>query len=126
MKKKSLMIFVTAGVVALGYAVVSTNAFADTSATPTPTVTAPAVPSDISASLGIQAPSGLQSSPLSTMPSIGDDDGDDQAKNQSDDAGIDGDDDEDSIQAGVSVSLSDDDGDQNQSDDNQGDSDSND
>lgn len=119
LKKKTISVVVTAGAIALGYAVVSTNAFADTSATPTSTVsaTSTATPQGIAAGVsaqtsaqgGIQAPLGLQTSPLSTMPSIGDDDGDDQ----SDDSIIDDDGDDDgdlSASVGVSISASDDNG----------------
>lgn len=122
LKNKKILVLVTAGVVALGYAVVSTNAFADTSGlTPTPVVSIPATPlasvtppaipdlSGVTAPLGIQAPSGLSSSP-STMPSIGDDDADDQSGDQSDDATFNGDDDGDNSSVGVSTSQSDDNG----------------
>ena len=120
--RKNLMIVATAGVVALGYAAVSTNAFADTSIPPTPVVSAsvtpvapvvPTVPvtsvtaSAIVAPSGIQAPAGLSISPLSTMPSIGGDDGDDQGENNSEDASINGSDDS-SLSVGVSVAPSDD------------------
>lgn len=130
LKKKTILLI--AAVVAIGYAVVTTNAFADTSVAPTVTASAapttPVLPLGVPAPSGIPAPSGLQNSPLSTMPSIGDDDGDDQGENQSDDTGINGDDDGDDLSlVGVSASLShDDSGDQNQSDDNQGESGSND
>ena len=82
-KKKTILVVVTAGVLALGYAIVSTNAFADSSVGTSSTVTVPAVPTTTASASpsGIPAPSGLQNSPLSTMPSIGDDDGDDSTAN---------------------------------------------
>ena len=73
-------------------------------------------------------PSGLQNPTLSISSSVGDDDGDDQGTNESDDAGISGDDDSSpSLTAGVaaatSLSIG---GTASQNDDNQGESDSND
>lgn len=124
-KKKNLLVIATAGVVALGYAAISTNAFADTSvvvpipavstpATPTAAITPPAVPlisTDVSATAGIQAPSGLANSPLSTMPTAGDDDADDQSGDLSADVSLSGDGEgDDSSSVGVSVSESDDNG----------------
>ncbi len=140
--KKNLLVMATAGVVALGYAAISTNAFADTSvvvpvpavsapATPTAAITPPAVPSissDVSATAGIQAPLGLANSALSTMPTAGDDDGDDQSGDLSAGVSLSGDDDgDDSAAVGVSVSQSDDNGgDSQQNNDGQDGSGSND
>jgi hypothetical protein len=127
MKKKNLLAIATAGAVVFGYAVVSTNAFADTSvATPVPAVSAPVapvapaitqptvpsipMPSGLSSTAGIQAPSGLANA---TLPSAGDDDGDDQSGDLSagDSLGDDGDDNGDnSTSVGVSTSQSDDNG----------------
>lgn len=109
-KNKKILVLATAGVVALGYAAVSTNAFADTTVPPTAVVTvpaapiAPALPTGISVSSGTSASAGLQNSPLSSMPSIGDDDGDDSSNS----ASISGDDDgDDSSSLGVAVTTSD-------------------
>lgn len=131
-KSKKVLLVATAGVVALGYAAVSTNAFADSSVTPVPTisiasttaaaVTPPAVPaipadasattsSNASASTGIHAPSGLANSSLSTMPAGNDDDGDDQSAGLSAGVSLSGDDSaddngDDSVSVGASLSLS--------------------
>jgi len=143
LKNKKILVLVTAGVVALGYAVVSTNAFADTTLPPTavvalPAPTAPALPTGIPAPSGIQAPTGLSSNP-SSMPTSGDDDADDQVGNQSDDqaenqsgdqsdgASANGDDDGDNSSVAVSTSLaSENGGDSNQNNDGQDGSGSND
>ena len=92
-KKKSML--VVAGVLAMGYAIVSTNAFADSSTTPTTATTTtsttavvtpivPAAPTAPTASTGIQAPPGLQD-PSATMPNADENNSDDQAENQAGD-----------------------------------------
>ncbi len=146
LNKKTISVVITAGVIACGYAVVSTNAFADTSTTPTPTVSAsatttavvapttpstivaPPAPLGLSANTGIQAPSGMQNPSLSNSSTDGDDDGDDQGTNDSDDSGISGDDDSSvSITAGVAATSSlGNGGSTGQDEDNQGGSGSND
>ena len=84
-KKKSILVVVTAAVIALGYAIVSTNAFADSTVGTTPTVIVPAAPLAPAIPTpepsGIPEPSGLQNSPLSTMPSTGENDADDSSAN---------------------------------------------
>ena len=100
MNRKKFWVLVTVGALGLTYAVVASNAFADSAVVPTPTVTAPTAPatsdtaatisgipapSGISTLSGIQIPSGLTSP--GTVPSIGnDDDADDQVGEQSNDA----------------------------------------
>ncbi len=119
LKKKTIVVIVTAGVLALGYGIVSTNAFADnavgTSATasvqaatmPTPSPS----PSVTSTALGVPV------SPLATLPTTATvDDGDVQsgsATNGDDDGDVqsgsatNGDDDgENSLTAGVTAGLS--------------------
>lgn len=134
-KKKTILVL--AGVLALGYVVVSTNAFADTSTTPTPVVivpavpTIPAVPTTPAAPSGIPAPSGLQSP--STLPGADENNIDDQSENQAgdqtDDAAVNDEDDanvNDNEDGNVSALVAPTTSTDNQGSDNQGQSGSND
>jgi hypothetical protein len=79
-KKKTILVVATAGVLALGYAIVSTNAFADNTVGTTTTVTVPVTTPTPSPST-TPAPVVVPVSPLATMPSTGNDDGDVQSGN---------------------------------------------
>ena len=143
-KQKSIL--VVAGVLAIGYAIVSTNAFADTSVTPTTTTstttTAVVTPAPVApiAPVAPSAPSGLQD-PSATMPNADNNDSDDQADDQSATAAVsdeesvdvstDVNDDQDgnltaTVDANVSALVGTTSSDGNQGSDNQGDSGSND
>ena len=117
LRKKTILVVVTAGVLALGYGIVSTNAFADNTVGTSSTATVPATPTP-SPSV-TPTPLAVPVSPLATFPSTGHDDGDvqsDNATNGDDDAenadgdddaeNADGDDDaEDSLSAGLTAGL---------------------
>ena len=128
MSKKKMWVLATVSAVGLTYAIVGSNAFADTTVTPTPTVTTPAAPTP---SVTPPAAPSIDPSPLSTLPSAGNgqDEADGQIGDQSDDANQSGDneegdltngDDDNSLSAGVSASISvDNSGDSQQNNDGQ-------
>jgi len=137
MSNKKIWVLSTVGAVGLTYAIVGSNAFADTSVTPVPTVTAPAIattPSTVTTPITPPVAPSIDPSPLSTLPSAGNsqDDGDGQVGDQTDDvnqsgdnkdgAVTNGDESDPTLVATASIDLNQ----TNQSDDNQGESDSND
>ena len=141
MSKKKMWVLATVSAVGLTYAIVGSNAFADTTVTPTPTVTTPAAPTP---SVTPPAAPSIDPSPLSTLPSAGNvqDKGDGQVGDQTDSANQSGDnedgavtngddngddDGDNSVSGGVSASTSvDNGGDSQQNNDGQDGSGSND
>jgi hypothetical protein len=135
MNNKKIWVLATVSAVGLTYAIIGSNAFADTTVTPVPTVTTPATPTpSVTPTTPVVTPPvapSVNPSPLSTLPTVGNgqNEGDGQVGDQSDDANQSGENEDGAVtngdegDQGVAVQAS---VDVNQSGDNEGDSNNND